>query len=151
MAIGFQNQANTRVMFTSATAETAYPTGVTLGLKGQADAAAGDVNGAADTRTTTQANSVFSQTSTATNPVAPMRHAILRSIEVLTAGAAASTITLQDQAGQKALTPALDGATAGRRVEFGAGGIPVNGGFRVVTASGGAAPICAITYDLAPY
>lgn len=136
-------------MFTSATAETAYPTGLTLGLRGQADGAAGDVNGAADTRTLTQASSIFSQTST--NPVTPLRGAVVRSVEVLTAGAAASTITLQDQNGHKALTTALDGATVGRRVEFGVSGVPVLGGFRVVTASGGAAPICAITYDLVPY
>jgi len=134
-------------MFTSTTAETAYPTGLPLGLRGQADAAAGDVNGAADTRTTTIGSSVFSQTST--NPGTPLRGAIVRSIEVLTVGITTPTIKLQDQGGQKDLTPTI-ATDALKRVEFGAAGVPVIGGFRVVSA-GGTAAICAITYDLVPY
>jgi len=137
------NQNATKVMFTSATAETAYPTGVTIGLKGQADAAAGDVNGAADTRTTTNTSSIFApQTG-----VQPQRHAIIRCIEVLAAGVTSPTIKLQDYGGQKDLTPTIATDAIGKRIEFGSGGIPVLGGFRVVSA-GATAAICAITYDL---
>ena len=136
------NPNATKVMFTSATAETAYPTGVTIGLKGQADAAAGDVNGAADTRTTTNTSSIFApQTG-----VQPQRHAIVRSISILVVGTGTATIKLQDYGGQADITPAMT-TTALGTISFGSGGIPVNGGFRVVSA-GTAAAICAITYDL---
>lgn len=144
MALYSLNTSATRVMFTSATAETAYPTGVALGLKGQADAAAGDVNGAADTRTLTATSSFFApQTG-----VQPQRHAILRSIEVLTVGGTAPTIKLRDHAGQKDLTILYDGS-AKAKFEFGVGGLPILGGFCVITdASAGAAPVCQIIYDV---
>lgn len=147
MALGFQNQPNTRVMFTSATAETAYPTGVSLGLKGQADAAAGDVNGAADTRTTTQADCIFYPDSTT---VIPQKGCYVRSIEIIEIGTGAGpTIKLQDVGGQKDLTPTITAATR-VRVEFGIGGMFVAGGFRTVTTGATTAPLCAITYDLVP-
>lgn len=130
-------------MFTSATAETSYPTGQPLGLLGQADAAAGDVIGAADTRTTTQTSSYFHQ---ANFDQGRMRNAFIRSIEVVVIGVTGPTFKLQDQTGQKDLTPTFVG-DAVKRIEFGVGGLMVNGGFRVVTA-GTTAPICAIVYDV---
>lgn len=137
------NQNATKVMFTSATPETVYPTGVTIGLKGQADAAAGDVNGAADTRTLTNTSSIYApQTG-----VQPQKHAIIRSISILVVGAAGTpAISFEDYGGQKVIIPAMT-TTALGTISFGSGGIFVNGGFRVVNA-GTTAAICAITYDL---
>lgn len=136
------NQNATKVMFTSTTAETRHPTGVTIGLKGQADAVAGDVNDEASTRTGTAGSSVFApQTG-----VQPQRHAIIRSIQILVAGTGTASITLQTRLQNINIMPAMT-TTAVGTISFGSGGIFVSGGFKVVSA-GTAAAVCAITYDL---
>lgn len=132
-------------MFTSATAETSYPTGKPLGTKTGAKTipVAGDIIGAADTRTTAVASSVFALSATEIHAAAAAR---VRCIDILVVGTVSPTIKLQDQLSLKDITPTFTTAALGR-IEFGPDGILIQGGFSVVTA-GTVAAVCAITYDL---
>lgn len=136
--------AQTRVLWTSSTAGTFYPTGVPLGLKGNADAAAGDVFGAADTVSSTNTDSPFHLNRS--------KVAVIYRIQILAPGTVNPTFKLQDHTGQKDLTPtiATDNTAAvglpGSVIDF-AFGLRITGGFRYVTA-GTTSGIIQIVYEI---
>lgn len=132
---------NTRYMATNATAQTWYPTGVQMGV---VDAAATTLNGHALSRTATAGSSWYA--SNGRSPTDMRYGAIIKRLSILIAGSVGdSFVAIQPHGGTPAISPSIPGDALANH-DFG-DGIPIAGGFRVVT-TGATAPTVAIIYDV---
>lgn len=148
---------STRILVTSTTAQVTYPTG---SLMGYVFPDAVTPHGATSSRTATAADSCFVPGSVnyplpanVPTPQRMSRIAVVRSIEVLSLASAGGTVSLLAGDGSTAIIPAFlsDGVLAtdgkGRRVDFGPDGLPILGGFSIVT-TGATASSVLVVYEI---